>query len=308
MEVSIIIVNYRTPEMTCECIASILENIHSISSEIIVVDNASGDDSVRRIRDPFSGVQVIESAENLGYGRAMNLGVRHAEGDFLLILNSDIIIQEDFLAELIEKHKQLNAGISGTKLVLPDGSSQKTFSFFPPPMLVVANEIPLCKKIPSKYCRRYANYRTDYQREIVVDWVTGALMLIRKVDFDRVGGFDDGIFMYYEDVDLCKMVRDVTGKHNHWFPQYKALHKHCATRDSLPVGEYDIFKVAEKESALHYIKKHHFHRHSLIRMLLRLVFSWKSLQFYTKMIHGSSGKRAKYRTRYNTVRKILEKI
>ena len=122
--------------MTNECIKSIKRNIHSVPYEIIVVDNNSKDDSLDLIRSVHRDVKIVQLHENLGYGTAVNEGVKDSNGQFLLFLNSDILITQDYAKDLVEFYSNYNVGIIGIKLLKPSGKVQKTFGYFPLPVLV----------------------------------------------------------------------------------------------------------------------------------------------------------------------------
>ena len=203
LSVSIIIVSYNTADLTLACIESIKTVVKSCTYEIIVVDNASSDDSVSRIRQTYDDVVLIESEENIGFGRANNLGCRKARGKYLFFLNSDTVLQNDpfeWFVPFYEAHE--NVGALGGYLVDGKGeytlSGGKTYS-------------------AAKYLRVAYNGLLRREGEVElplsahpskVDYVIGADLFVEKSLFEMAGGFNPRIFMYLEDVELCgKFVR-----------------------------------------------------------------------------------------------------
>jgi len=191
--VSIILVNYRQIPLTLQCIASIKENVHSVSYEIIVVDNSPTDTNEKSLKDILWG----SLQNNVGFGTANNIGVSKAKGEYIFLLNNDTILKNDFLDILVSYLKNHQAcGVIGGYLHHLDGS----FS------LSGGHIYSISKTLHSIIC--HTKWRPDlevqdglpYQR---VEYVIGADMFMRRKVFTEIGGFDENIFMYYEDVELC---------------------------------------------------------------------------------------------------------
>ena len=200
IEVSIIIVNYNTCRLTCQCLDSIYSQVNSVNYEVILVDNASTDNSVAEIKRNFPGVKLITSDVNLGFGRANNLGARNANGKFLFLLNSDTILRNDPFVYFIDFYSQISKpAVIGTYLV--DSNNDYTKS---------AGTFYSIRKYLLMALRRYFPYfpsheEVPFQDKVVpVDYVIGADMFVDKNLFKRIGGFDEHIFMYFEDVEFCK--------------------------------------------------------------------------------------------------------
>ena len=202
--VSIIIVNYNTCSLTCACIDSIFQNVHSCKFEVILVDNASSDNSVIEIKRRYtSSVKLVASDSNLGFGRANNLGAKHALGQYLFLLNSDTVLRDDPFPSFWEFfHTRENVGALGTYLKDGNGVYTKSggnfYSMSKYLMMGVkrlffisfGEEVPLSNNV----CK--------------VEYVIGADLFIRKDLFEKIGMFDKHIFMYFEDVELCKRLYD----------------------------------------------------------------------------------------------------
>lgn len=191
MDFSIIIVNFNTKELLENCLNSIFQNIKA-DYEVIVVDNASTDGSVEMLAAEFKNrARTVSNQKNLGFGQANNLGAKIANGRFLFFLNSDTIIKENILPALSDFFdRDESIGIISPRLILEDGFKQpNAFGKYP----TLKNLIFERPKEPS------ASQSNFFQ----VDWVSGAALIIRKEIFQKLGGFDEKFFMYFEDADLC---------------------------------------------------------------------------------------------------------
>ncbi len=190
MAVSVIIVNYKTPDLTAAAIESAFAQPEA--TEIIVVDNASGDGSVGQLQEYGEEIELIESGENLGFGRANNLGVERATEEFVFLLNSDALFHEGCLATMLAHWQTLDKpGILAPAVYLEDGKTLQADAIGPFPTV----------------SRLITRKTTDYGTSLTPDWVSGCAMLLRREDYLAVGGFDPDIFMYYEDVLLCHAIR-----------------------------------------------------------------------------------------------------
>lgn len=202
--VSIIIVNYNTCALTCACIDSIFQNVYSCKFEVVLVDNASSDNSVVEIRRRYaSSVKLVESDCNLGFGRANNLGVKHACGQYLFLLNSDTILSNDpflYFFEFIRSRE--NLGALGAYLKDANGVYTKSGGNFYSMSKYLIMGIKRLFFISSNEEIPLSN---DFCE---VEYVIGADLFIKKELFEKIGMFNKHIFMYFEDVELCKRLYD----------------------------------------------------------------------------------------------------
>jgi glycosyltransferase involved in cell wall biosynthesis len=173
MEISVIIVSYKTPELILGCIRSIYENTDSINLEVIIVDNAFGDGSKELVKNHFNDVIWIDSGYNAGFSRANNIGIKHATGDYILLLNPDTFIKGDFLPKLLSFYKDQNSvfenklGFLTTRIIssvdqsLLIGTGRKFIGFQKEmnksPLLI------LLKRIVKSYKVDYHPYKYHYQ-------------------------------------------------------------------------------------------------------------------------------------------------
>lgn len=236
--VSVIIVSYNTRDVTCRCLESILQQTHGLSYEVILVDNASMDGSVDKIRREFPTVKIIESNRNLGFGAAQNLGMQYASGEYLLVLNSDVIIVDDAITTLA---RALQAGpkrlaVVGPRVVQVNGtlapSARRARLGTPLQVLGVVNRHLRFKRfLPEEALRRVAgpvlgrfhdNFRPHTTRE-QVDFVDGMCALVTRDALEEVGLFDEQYFFDYEIADLANRMRS-HGWTIEFIPEAEVIH------------------------------------------------------------------------------------
>ena len=225
MLLSVVLVNYKVPQLTIEAVRSVLASSRRLDGEVevIVLDNASGDDSMDRLRTAFGAepkVKLLESATNGGFARGNNQAIAEARGDYLLLLNPDTLVGEstlDYCLTFLHTHPK--AGAVGPRLINQSGAMH-----------------PECKRgVPTlwhSFCRFTRLYRLAprsawlngyYQGHLSPDEVqqvpvlTGAFLMLRRALYQAVGGLDERYFMYGEDIDLCYTI-ERAGYHNYYLP------------------------------------------------------------------------------------------
>lgn len=210
--ITIVVVSFNTCEMTLACLRSVYEQAHSESFELIVIDNASTDGSAGAIAIETPRAGLIRSAENLGFARANNVACARARGDMLLLLNPDTLVLDGAIDRLVAFAAQRpEAGIWGGRTVYADGRLNPTSCWRR--MTLWSS---LCRGLGlSVLCggsslfngEAMPGWMRDSERE--VDIVTGCFLLIRRDLWERLGGFDEGFFMYGEEADLCLRARAI---------------------------------------------------------------------------------------------------
>lgn len=243
MDVSIIIINYNTPQLVNDCIESIRKHTQNISYEIIVVDNASNKES-RRLISSIMDITYIYSDVNLGFGKANNLGSTYAKGKYLLFLNSDTILYKNSIRDLwyfCENHKW-KIGAVGLQLVDKTGQYMHSCGFFP----------SIIGELKGSHNNCNLPIQNDYQ---VVDYITGADLFISKQTFQNIGGFDKDFFMYYEETDLQRRLVDKNYS-NYLLNNNGIVHLEGGSFESglkkTPINRLQM----QLESRLLYMKKH----------------------------------------------------
>ena len=205
VDVSIILVNWNTRELLYDCIKSVYRNMNDLKFEIIVVDNASSDDSVEMLVSEFSDVKVIANSVNCGFAAANNQGMSASKGRYILLLNSDTIILDNCIDRVVafaDSHK--DAAVVGCRVLNPDMTLQQNCFMFPSVLNMLLSSSYLYKLFPkSRFFGR--EKMTWWNRGDVreVDVVTGCFMLIRRRAIEQAGMMDARFFMYGEESDLC---------------------------------------------------------------------------------------------------------
>lgn len=203
MHLSVIIVNWNTRDLLADCLASVVVATSLVNGavEILVVDNNSGDGSAAMVRQQFPQVHLIANRENCGFARANNQGIRASQGEYLLLLNSDTLVTQNALGDLlafIAAHPK--AGAAGPRLLNGDGSLQHGCH----PMLTPEREFWRLLFVEKLWPRAtYPLEMWDNQTPRPVETIKGASLLLRRAALDQVGLLDESYFMYTEEVDLC---------------------------------------------------------------------------------------------------------
>ena len=208
--VSVVIVNYNVRDFLHHAIISLTKALKGVSSEILVVDNASDDGSVDMVKKAFPRVRMFASPVNLGFAKGNNVALRHARGEYILLINPDTLVQEDTIRTMIgffEAHP--GVGLAGCKILNPDGSFQLPCRrSFPRPWVAFTKMTGLSRLFP--HSRLFGRYNLTYlspDETYEIDAVSGSYMMIRKAVYDEVGGLDEDFFMYGEDLDWCYRIQ-----------------------------------------------------------------------------------------------------
>lgn len=250
MLLSIITINYKTPDLTIACIDSVYKNLKDMCDkneiEHIIIDNNSADKSIEKItlkikKLKYKHVKLITNLENSGFGKGCNLAEKRAKGKYVLFLNSDTIVEDNKFLEMtkfLDENQKI--AILGTrifsfnKIIQP--SSFKFYTLFNFLLLLLGLE-------------RFGFLQIKSDNPIKTDWVSGGCMMVRKVIFDKVKGFDENIFMYTEDMELCFRVRKL-GFLTYLFPFATVLHKSQGSSSR----SFAIFNICK--NIIYFYKKH----------------------------------------------------
>jgi GT2 family glycosyltransferase len=210
-DINIVIVNYKMKDDIKRCLNSLFADVKNSGLNIVVhvVDNSANKDGIKDILKKYIGVKYIDMGENIGFGKAQNLGFKSAEARFYLALNPDIEFPPNGRAlEGLIKFMDENpsAGIAGPKLLNTDGTTQESYCRFPAFFDQIARRTGLDKKLA--FFKKRVDYylMRDFGRDMTapVDWLTGAFILARREMAEKIGFFDERYFMYFEDCDWCR--------------------------------------------------------------------------------------------------------
>ncbi|MBO0728836.1 MAG: glycosyltransferase family 2 protein [Acidimicrobiaceae bacterium] len=199
MRVAAVVVNHNAAGYLAACIASLQR---AGAAEVVVVDNASTDESETVVR--ATGARWMQTGANLGYGPAANRGAAAVDGDAVLVCNADVVVDDDAIRVLGRAlHAACEVGAVAPRLRNVDGSTYPSVRPFPNLIDSFGHGLLGMVAPGNPFTRRYRMLDWDHTTSATVDWVSGACILVRRAAWDAVGGFDPSYFMYLEDVDLC---------------------------------------------------------------------------------------------------------
>jgi N-acetylglucosaminyl-diphospho-decaprenol L-rhamnosyltransferase len=225
VRLSIIIVNWNTCEFLRNCLNSLMNCDLPAEYEIIVVDNASTDGSLKMLYEEFPLVQVIKNSHNIGFTKANNIGIKGSQGEFILLLNPDTLINAPNIFRkwiaFMDIHK--DAGASGCKLIFPDGSHQVGDAGFKPGLVSAMNFTFFLSNIFPYYCKGLFLGSGRLIKEMEVDWVCGADFMVRKSILPKTGLLDESVFMYAEDIEWGCRIRSF-GYKIFYIPHLEIVH------------------------------------------------------------------------------------
>lgn len=239
---SVIVVNYKSRAFLEKCISSVFKNVKEIAFEVILINNDAESISFSSDFSQKMDVKVINSGKNIGFGKACNAGSKKAKGEVLLFLNPDAEIATKNIKLLLDQFSNNpKLGIIGPKLLAAENRAQEWSA---------GKEVTLPMLIKNNLGFTAGKKIWESTEKVSCAWVSGAAMFIRKSLFERLQGFDEDFFMYFEDIDLCLRARQV-GSDVVYYPNFKV--KHLS-------GKSFIDKSVQKKyyytSQDHYFQKH----------------------------------------------------
>lgn len=219
--VTVIIINRNTRPLLAVCLDTIQKTIPPLIYETIVVDNGSTDESVAFLLSLGSQIHLVRNEQNLGYAKAVNQAIEIAIGKYLLILNTDIMLAENAVAQFIEFiEKTPDAGMVGGQLLNSDGSNQNSIAPFP----TLITELIGKSLLRFFYSKKYYHKTYTFKIPVAVDSLVGAAFLVRKEAIDTVGKMDERFFFYFEETDWCKRFIQ-QGYKIYFIPSVRIYHK-----------------------------------------------------------------------------------
>ncbi|MFT3823239.1 MAG: glycosyltransferase family 2 protein [Chitinophagaceae bacterium] len=210
MDLSIIIINYKSAKLVVDCIESIVQQTTRYSYEVILVDNFSEDDCYEKAKAVLPSVKWVQTGYNAGFARANNAGIKQAGGDYILLLNADTIVLDGALDKTIDLLKQDDAVACGVQLLNADGTHQISGAHFVKGGLNFLLPLPYFGRFV-----RYWGYKlktrvpsiTSVEERQPVDWIVGAFIMVKKEPLAKAGLLDDDFFMYAEEIEWCARLR-----------------------------------------------------------------------------------------------------
>ena len=253
----VLVVNYNTAGLLQPMFNALRQPDSTDRARYLVVDNASVDNSLECLATLCPGALLLANESNVGFGRANNQLVEHLQGKYALLLNTDAFVAADTLSKTLdymEAHPE--CGILGVRLEGRDGDLQPSCRYFPTPLNVFLSRAGLERFFP--WVKRVDDMQWDHASVRECDWVPGCYYLIRREVIDTVGLFDPRYFLYYEEVDHCKRVKQAGWKVV-FYPHTTVVHiggESAKSVDELNVASRQIPRL-QIESELLYFRKHH---------------------------------------------------
>lgn len=277
-DVSVVIVSFNTRDVLKECLHSVYRAVGSLDVQVIVVDNASTDGSAAMIEQDFTGVVLIKSKVNLGFGGANNLGFKSACGRYVVLLNSDAFLAKGSLERSVA-HMVANphVGLGGGRLIGRDGSWQPSARMFPTVLSDLIVFSGLAARFPrSRFFGHADRTWADPMEAAPVDWVPGAYSIIRAETLAAVGFFDPRFFLYYEEVDLCMRLKQ-RGYSTWYWPDVAVVH--IGGESSRQISSLEMSRTGAQlilwrmRSMLLYYRKH-YGPVARIAMFVEIIWYW----------------------------------
>ena len=257
MDLTIIIVNWNTQEMLKGCLESIRQNGSFLRIEVIVVDNNSNDGSREMVEILFPEVKLINSGSNIGFSRANNLGIPHADTPLVLFLNPDTLVMKGTMEGMIDfMRSHPTVGAMSCKITYPpaptetvgaNGETQKlTLQWFPSPLTWLFRMLFLSDEMIEKF-KRYLPYKDPHESGYV-SLLAGACLMVRRGVLEQIGCFDERFFMYGEDYDLCRRIKDA-GWQLYYMSEVKIAH-HVGGASRKTTSQFSTLMMCQSISQL----------------------------------------------------------
>jgi len=237
-KVSIVIVNWKTPQLLAHCLKEIEKDEGFKNFALYVVDNASGDQSVEMMKTDFPYAHLVANSENVGFSKACNQIIPSTDGDYILLLNPDTKVVGNaisLLSKFLDEHE--DCGAVGPKVLNEDGTLQLACRrSFPSPSAAFFRLTYLSRIFPqSKFLSKYNMTYADPNASTEVDALSGSCMMVRRTAIDQIGLLDEDIFMFGEDIDWCWRIKEANWK-IFYLPDAVIFHLHGASARLRPVG------------------------------------------------------------------------
>ena len=226
--VSIIIVNYNTLQLTTNCIRSVIQHTKNTDYEIILVDNNSSECNMQIVTEEFPDIVFVQSDSNLGFAGGNNLGLTKAQGEYILLLNSDTELVNDAVSiAVMQMQKDIRIGALSAQLIYPDGSPQPVAARFPSLKTELLELLRVYKfESKPKKAERVHGDLWDYSKRVETDWVWGAFLLMPATVIKKFPNqkLHEDFFMYFEDVQWCYFIRHTLKMKIVYIPEAIAIH------------------------------------------------------------------------------------
>ena|SRR6185503_7160586 len=254
MKASVVIVSWNAKAFLLKCIDSILRQASVESLEIVIVDNASADGSAEAVRDNYPQVKLIANDKNYGFAKATNMGIRATTGDYLFLINSDVVVSDECFAKTIaymDEHPEI--GMLGPRIVGQDGRVQRSCMGYPSLWDAMCRAVALDRLFPrSKLFGAHLLTYWNHDETRPVEVINGCFWVVRRTATEQVGLLDERFFIYAEDIDWSKRFNE-GGWKVVFFSEAEALHYGGASSANEPIR----FDIEGQRANYQYWQKHH---------------------------------------------------
>ena len=264
MKLSVIIVSYNVCQLLEDCLCSVEKDLEGIEGEIIVVDNASSDQTVERLSPLFPEVHFISNSENVGFARATNQAIRLSEAEYVLLLNPDTVVYKGTLRgtiDFLDSHSE--AGGAGVRMLTRDGKpAPESRRAIPTPWVASLKMLGFSK--------RYYMSHLSWDRPAQIEVISGAYCMLRRKALDEVGLLDEDFFMYGEDIDLS--FRLLKGGWQNWYLPYDIVHYKGESTQKSSYRYVHVFYQA----MLIFFRKHYGHLSFLLSLPIQAAIYFRA--------------------------------
>lgn len=290
---SVLVVTYNSARLVDPLLSALARELAPLNAEVVLVDNASHDGTVDAVRRRHPWVRLVQSEHNLGFAAGNNLAARHARGRMLLMLNPDALPEPGAIAsglQAMEEHPEV--GLAGGRLLDEHGATQPSARMFPGLLQEFIVLSGLAARFPrSRLFGAFDRTWADPGQAATVDWVPGAFAFMPRDLFESLGGFDERFFLYYEEVDLCRRIRE-RGLQVRYWPELRV--HHIGGESARTVQGETVSKSGSQltlwraRSGLLYYRKHHGWLAAWA--VNRLERGWHALRGWRARQRGQAGK------------------
>lgn len=282
-DVSIITVSWNVRDLLRACLHSIAATGGELGQEMIVVDGGSEDGSPDMVAQEFPDVRLLRLEENVGFPKGNNLGMAGSRGRNLLLLNPDTEVTEGAVATMaayLDQHADV--GVVGPTLLNPDGTLQSSRRRFPTLATAFVESTWLQRFTSRRILDRYYMREAGEEVSVDVDWLVGACLMVRRQVWQQVGGMDEAYFMYSEELDWCRRIKDA-GWRVVYLPAARIIHH---------VGMSSQQAVTSRHINFQRAKLRYFHKHhgpwlaTALRIFLLLSYAWQLVMESAKGVVG----------------------
>lgn len=288
MKLSIIFVLYNARDVIETALDAVYASVVNFDYEVIIVDNKSPDDSVSLIRKKYlsqDGIakktKLILNPQNDGFGIGNNIGMKQATGDYILLLNTDTKLAPDNLQTMINfLESRQDVGAATCKLVMANGEIDKASRRAEPNLLRSFFRLFGLQRLSPKIFGGYNLMDKNPEQESELEACSGAYLMMSRIAYQKTGGFDERFFMYGEDLDLCRSIRE-TGYKIWWYPKTACVHYRGQstkkTSQKMLFAFYDAMWIYYKKW---YSKKYWYLLDPIVFLGTRVLYFWKTLANY----------------------------